>query len=85
MSEIKLISHAVPPNPHNTSTITYGKGKPQTVVSGDCWGFRMRRDDEPVHLRTDEDGETCAVCGQWAMPWYEARDRWQSHPSRCQS
>jgi hypothetical protein len=83
MNTITLLSLAIPPSQHNNQTISYFAGKPQTVVEGDCDGFRMRKPNEPVHYREDEDNPVCTVCGHKALVWLGSVDRWGMHPARC--
>jgi hypothetical protein len=84
MHTITLISHAWPASEHNTKTITYFDGKPETIVEGDCEGFRMREPTEVVHYREDEDNSRCAICGKRALVWLSSSDRHAIHSARCQ-
>ncbi len=84
MFEIALISHARAADPNNTQSITFNAGKPETEVSGECAGFRMREPWERVHYREDEDRVICANCGKRATVWHGSLDKWQAHPMRCE-
>src|SRR6266702_2974582 len=85
MNPITLISHARAADPHNTSTITYNAGKPETVVEGEAEGIRMRQPMETVHYREDESDPRCPKCLQWATVWHGSLDRWAAHPMQCQA
>lgn len=83
----KLLSHAMAPSPHNTTTTVFYGGKPATVVVGECNGLIERQGDTVVHLRADADSPRCIVCMQMtgpAHPWYDSPDRWEVHPMRCE-
>jgi hypothetical protein len=85
MRVIKLISHAIAPSQHNTSTITFNAGKPRTIVALEAEGHREREEWEAVHLREGDNPE-CVVCGYYTgpgYPWYDSEERWAAHPARC--
>ncbi len=86
MNILKLLSHAIPPSPHNTQSITFYGGKPQTMVLAECVAVRERVEGELVHLRADDNSPYCVACGQITgatRPWYSDRDRWEDHAARC--
>lgn len=84
MPTIKLLSHAIPHSPFNSTVIIYGRGKPETVVEGDCEGLRERKPGEPVHLVNNDSGyRICTYCRKYAEVWMDSKDRWANHPARC--
>lgn len=83
---IKLKSHRIPASPHNTPTITYYAGKPETIVTAEVEGLREALPQEAVHLRTEFSKGWCTMCATPTgpqAPWMDSIDKWQSHPFRC--
>ncbi len=81
--DIHLTSHARAPDPNNTQSITFNAGKPETIVVGDCSGYRMREPYELVHYREDDNNPKCQKCGNRAIVWLGTLDKWEAHKSRC--
>jgi len=82
---ITLKSHAIPASPHNTPTIRYYGGKPETTVVGETYGTRDMQPHERMHLRRGS-WTHCVMCHHVTgrdAPWMDNIDRWQEHPMRC--